>query len=401
MKLGIGAIPQNLIIKSGGYTYYPLNQFEIDGTVAIELYRQDSDGDKTRVFVFKGTKNELSEFKKRYPARTIKQSFYKAKRYPYESPEKGELERLTPAAIKRLYNKVDVDVDPIKRLHKLAESLSEEAANFNKKIKTDGTLTPNELRAAGKIIPKYNAKFNRNVITSAPKKSAERSKMVKSFIKENTLTKKELKSIKNTRDAKPAVKKVDFKITSYSGYFYVIHKNTGLRLINKSFRSYDDAMDSAKKLSFIATDGKPILYDTPIITKSLVVKKPAVKKPVAKKAAVTKGPAVSVYIEFLNKNKNFQKDIKRFKSYDEAVKYAKKTFDKFSPDMIKFGYPVVVKKAAVKKTTTKKSPLRQTGSSNTKFDKLVQAMKPGKRTSASGNVYYERRYNRTDKGKNL
>jgi hypothetical protein len=270
MKRGIGAIPQNLIIKSGGYTYYPLNQFEIDGTVAVELYRQDSDGDKTRVFVFKGTKNELSEFKKRYPVRTIKQSFYKAKRYPYESPEKGELERLTPAAIKRLYNKVDVDVDPIKRLHKLAESLSAEAANFNKKIKTGGTLTPNELRAAGKIIPKYNTKFNRNVITSAPKKSAERSKMVKSFIKENSLTKKELKSIKNTRDAKPAVKK-------------------------------------------------------------LVVKKPA----------------------------------------------------------------------AVKKATTKKSPLRQTGSSNTKFDKLVQAMKPGKRTSASGNVYYERRADRTDKGKKL
>jgi hypothetical protein len=28
-------------------------------------------------------------------------------------------------------------------------------------------------------------------------------------------------------------------------------------------------------------------------------------------------------------------------------------------------------------------------------------MKPGKRTSASGNVYYERRSDRSDKGKNL
>lgn len=259
-------------------------------------------------------------------------------------------------------------MDPNKPLFALAENLSAEAAAFNKKIKTGARLTPNELRAAGagkKITPAQ-------IKIIKP----EYDKMKKFLAKPNTKT---------------VAKKVDFKITSYSGYFYVIHKNTGLRLINKSFRSYDDAMDSAKKLSFIATDGKPILYDTPIITKS----------PAAKKVAVTKGPAVSVYIEFLNKNKNFQKDIKRFKSYDEAVKYAKKTFDKFSPDMIKFGYPVVVKKAAVKKTPTKKSPLRQTGSSNTKFDKLVQAMKPGKRTSASGGVYYERRSNRTDKGKTL
>jgi hypothetical protein len=41
-------------------------------------------------------------------------------------------------------------------LYKLAENLSAEAANFNKKIKTGGKLTPNELRAAGagkKITP--------------------------------------------------------------------------------------------------------------------------------------------------------------------------------------------------------------------------------------------------------
>jgi hypothetical protein len=253
MKLGIGAIPQNLIIKSGGYTYYPLNQFEIDGTVAVELYRQDSEGEKKKIFTFKGEKDELKKFKTKFPVIKDVQKF----QGKYKGRGKG-------------FSSYSVDVSPSGLLYKLAESLSAEAANFNKKIKTGGTLTPNELRAAGKIIPKYNTKFNRNVITSAPKKSAERSKMVKSFIKENSLTKKELKSIKNTRDAKPAVKK-------------------------------------------------------------LVAKKPA----------------------------------------------------------------------AVKKTTTKKSPLRQTGSSNTKFDKLVQAMKPGKRTSASGNVYYERRSNRTDKGKNL
>ena len=44
----------------------------------------------------------------------------------------------------------------------------------------------------------------------------------------------------------------------------------------------------------------------------------------------------AVFIEFLNKDKNFKKDIKHFKSYDEAVKWAKANFDKFSPDMIKY-----------------------------------------------------------------
>jgi hypothetical protein len=44
----------------------------------------------------------------------------------------------------------------------------------------------------------------------------------------------------------------------------------------------------------------------------------------------------AVFIEFLNKDKNFKKDTKHFKSYDEAVKWAKANFDKFSPDMIKY-----------------------------------------------------------------
>jgi hypothetical protein len=44
----------------------------------------------------------------------------------------------------------------------------------------------------------------------------------------------------------------------------------------------------------------------------------------------------AVFIEFLNKDKNFKKDTKHFKSYDEAVKWAKANFDKFNPDMIKY-----------------------------------------------------------------
>jgi hypothetical protein len=44
---------------------------------------------------------------------------------------------------------------------------------------------------------------------------------------------------------------------------------------------------------------------------------------------------------------------------------------------------------------------RQTGRTNVLADKGKQAKRPGKRISATGNVYYERRANRSDKGKLL
>ena len=47
------------------------------------------------------------------------------------------------------------------------------------------------------------------------------------------------------------------------------------------------------------------------------------------------GVSSEVYIEFLNKEKGYQKDVKHFKSYEQAVNWARKNFDKFSPDMIK------------------------------------------------------------------
>jgi hypothetical protein len=39
-----------------------------------------------------------------------------------------------------------------------------------------------------------------------------------------------------------------FKIISYSSYFYVTCIKTGKLLIENSFRSYDDALNAAKKL---------------------------------------------------------------------------------------------------------------------------------------------------------
>jgi len=45
----------------------------------------------------------------------------------------------------------------------------------------------------------------------------------------------------------------------------------------------------------------------------------------------------------------------------------------------------------------KKKSYRQTGKSVTSVDKTIRAKRPGKRKSASGNTYYERRKNRSDK----
>jgi hypothetical protein len=43
-----------------------------------------------------------------------------------------------------------------------------------------------------------------------------------------------------------------------------------------------------------------------------------------------------VYIDFLNKKKGFKQDRIKFNSYEDAVKWARQNFDKFSPDMIKY-----------------------------------------------------------------
>jgi hypothetical protein len=50
--------------------------------------------------------------------------------------------------------------------------------------------------------------------------------------------------------------------------------------------------------------------------------------------AVSEGERV--YIDFLNKDKKFKQDRKYFKSWDDAVKWARKNFDKFNPDMISY-----------------------------------------------------------------
>jgi hypothetical protein len=49
-------------------------------------------------------------------------------------------------------------------------------------------------------------------------------------------------------------------------------------------------------------------------------------------------PQQKVYIDFLNKEKNFRQDRKYFDSYAEAERWAKKTFERFDPDMIKYEF---------------------------------------------------------------
>jgi hypothetical protein len=43
-----------------------------------------------------------------------------------------------------------------------------------------------------------------------------------------------------------------------------------------------------------------------------------------------------VYIDFLNKKKGFKQDRIKFNSYEDAVKWARKNFEKFNSDMIKY-----------------------------------------------------------------
>ena len=45
---------------------------------------------------------------------------------------------------------------------------------------------------------------------------------------------------------------------------------------------------------------------------------------------------MAVYIEYLNKDKNFQVDRIYFETYEQARAWALTNFEKFNPDMIKY-----------------------------------------------------------------
>jgi len=81
-------------------------------------------------------------------------------------------------------------------------------------------------------------------------------------------------------------------------------------------------------------------------------KKTAPKKTAAAKKEIKKIGAIKqeeVYINYLNKDKGFKPDMKIFDSYQEAVNWGKKNFEKFDLDMIKYKTISGIKKVATKK----------------------------------------------------
>jgi len=99
----------------------------------------------------------------------------------------------------------------------------------------------------------------------------------------------------------------------------------------------------------------------------------AAKAPAKKKKAVKKE-----YVTILG-----QRVLKGSKAYKKLA-YTKKHSD----DLIK-------------SETSRYKPKKQTGTTNISIDRKIQAMPPGKRISKKGNVYYEVRANRSDKGRLL
>ena len=99
--------------------------------------------------------------------------------------------------------------------------------------------------------------------------------------------------------------------------------------------------------------------------------------------------------------KNLKKDISKFlKQVNSEVKNYNSTNKNI---LVK--KEVIIKKPVKlmihRKKTAKKKVYKQANSSNIIYDKRLQAKKPGKRTSAAGNIYYENRENRSDKGRLL
>jgi len=88
---------------------------------------------------------------------------------------------------------------------------------------------------------------------------------------------------------------------------------------------------------------------------------------------------------------NMQKEVKNFND-------GKKTTIKKDP--IRIPLPKITKMPIKKKKAAPKKVAKRT-KNNIAIDKRYQAKKAGKRTSASGKVYYESRENRSDKGKLL
>lgn len=47
---------------------------------------------------------------------------------------------------------------------------------------------------------------------------------------------------------------------------------------------------------------------------------------------------MKIYIEFLNKEKRFQRDEKSFNTYEDAQKWGRENIERFNSDMIRISY---------------------------------------------------------------
>ncbi|MEI7509961.1 MAG: hypothetical protein WCJ62_10915, partial [Flavobacterium sp.] len=127
---------------------------------------------------------------------------------------------------------------------------------------------------------------------------------------------------------------------------------------------------------------------TPKMAKAPTVRKPIAKKVVEpKKETVSKTTAMSVA-------KEIRKD---GESWNEAVKRAGTQMKKGTAEVKKSTKTEMQKLLALVKR--RKDLKGLSGQTNIPRDAVRKAMPSGKRTSATGKVYYENRANRTDKGK--
>jgi hypothetical protein len=99
----------------------------------------------------------------------------------------------------------------------------------------------------------------------------------------------------------------------------------------------------------------------------------AKKKPVKKLGNVNKES--KVYIEYLNKNKGFKKDIKNFISYNNALIWGKKNINNFNNDMIKYKQLSGIKESNKLKKELKAKKLRLTHGYTTVKRKLSGVIK--------------------------
>ena len=109
----------------------------------------------------------------------------------------------------------------------------------------------------------------------------------------------------------------------------------------KSLGAKDKTKQAKYQIEFINENGynikrwvtkEQLALLSPVINLTILQEPKATKKTLGAKS----NKKDKVYIEFLNKKKNFKKDIKNFNSYSEALNYGKNNFDNFRPDMIKY-----------------------------------------------------------------